>query len=95
MLRTGTWSASRERRTTAERRDVRWVAWSDVGADVRDDPLDLAPDLAEALYDRFCASLTTAGLRVARGRFGTHMQVTSCNDGPVTLEIVVRDGAVV
>jgi D-tyrosyl-tRNA(Tyr) deacylase len=38
------------------------------------------PELAEQLYERFCAQ---AGAR--RGRFGAHMAVELVNDGPVTL----------
>jgi D-aminoacyl-tRNA deacylase len=39
-----------------------------------------APELAEPLYERFCA-LTGA----RRGMFGAHMAVELVNDGPVTL----------
>ena len=38
------------------------------------------PDVAEPLYERFCEQ---AGAR--RGRFGARMQVSSVNDGPVTI----------
>ena len=38
------------------------------------------PELAEPLYERFCARL---GAR--RGVFGAHMEVELVNDGPVTL----------
>jgi len=38
------------------------------------------PDVAEPLYERFCER---AGAR--RGRFGARMQVSSVNDGPVTI----------
>jgi len=41
-----------------------------------------APELAEPLYERFCAR---AGSR--RGVFGAHMTVELVNDGPVTLLI--------
>ena len=44
-----------------------------------------APDLAEPLYERFCAALEEAGVRVARGVFGAHMEVSLVNDGPVTI----------
>lgn len=43
------------------------------------------PELAEPLYDRFCAALRSRGLAVATGRFGAVMQVALVNDGPVTL----------
>ena len=46
-----------------------------------------APDRAEALYERFCATVEGEGVRCARGRFGAHMAVESVNDGPVTLLI--------
>ena len=45
------------------------------------------PDRAEALYERFCATVEGEGVRCARGRFGAHMAVESVNDGPVTLLI--------
>jgi D-tyrosyl-tRNA(Tyr) deacylase len=44
------------------------------------------PDLAEPLYETFCASLSTEiGKPVARGIFGADMQISLINDGPVTL----------
>jgi len=44
------------------------------------------PQLAEPLYERFCSLLQEQGAgRVARGVFGADMQVTLCNDGPVTI----------
>lgn len=54
-----------------------------------------APTIAEPLYLRVAEQLSTAGLRVATGRFGASMQVESCNDGPVTVVLTVRDGRVV
>ena len=45
------------------------------------------PDIAEPLYEAFCSELSSLGLVVARGRFGADMQVSLCNDGPVTLVI--------
>jgi D-tyrosyl-tRNA(Tyr) deacylase len=38
------------------------------------------PELAEPLYERFCAALDAR-----RGVFGAHMEVALVNDGPVTL----------
>jgi D-tyrosyl-tRNA(Tyr) deacylase len=38
------------------------------------------PDLAQPLYERFCAHL-----RAKRGVFGARMEVELVNDGPVTL----------
>jgi D-aminoacyl-tRNA deacylase len=43
------------------------------------------PDLALALYETFCASLTALGVRVERGRFGASMAVELVNDGPFTI----------
>jgi D-tyrosyl-tRNA(Tyr) deacylase len=43
------------------------------------------PELAEPLYDRFCAALESEGVCLARGVFGAHMLVSLMNDGPVTI----------
>jgi D-tyrosyl-tRNA(Tyr) deacylase len=43
------------------------------------------PDHAQPLVQRFCRSLTDAGLKVEQGVFRTHMSVELINDGPVTL----------
>lgn len=44
------------------------------------------PEIAEPLYERFCALLAAEGVTlVERGRFGAHMHVAMLNDGPVTL----------
>ena len=43
------------------------------------------PELAEALYGRFCAALGDLGVPVATGVFGAKMQVELVNDGPVTI----------
>jgi D-tyrosyl-tRNA(Tyr) deacylase len=43
------------------------------------------PELAEPLYERFCAELAALGVPVARGVFGAKMAVELVNDGPVTL----------
>ncbi len=43
------------------------------------------PDLAEARYERFAASLRTMGIEVATGRFGAEMEVQLVNDGPFTI----------
>ncbi len=47
------------------------------------DPAE-APERAEQLYRHFAHTLAARGLRTATGRFGAHMSVESCNDGPVT-----------
>ncbi len=43
------------------------------------------PEVAEPLVGHFCASLEQLGATVATGRFGAHMRLALCNDGPVTL----------
>ena len=43
-----------------------------------------APELAEPLYEAFCAHLREAGLEVETGRFGAAMEVELVGDGPVT-----------
>jgi D-aminoacyl-tRNA deacylase len=43
------------------------------------------PELAAPLVDAFGEQLRARGVTVARGRFGTHMQVALVNDGPVTI----------
>jgi D-aminoacyl-tRNA deacylase len=48
-----------------------------------------APEVAEPLYERFCAALEGEGVRVARGVFGARMQVSLVNDGPVTIVLDV------
>ncbi len=47
------------------------------------DPAE-APERANALYLEFVRALEAQGLPTATGRFGAHMRVESCNDGPVT-----------
>jgi len=43
------------------------------------------PEEAVPLLDRFIAGLEAAGIRTQRGKFGAHMAVNLCNDGPVTI----------
>ncbi len=43
------------------------------------------PEVAEPLYEHFCAALRAAGVRVATGVFGARMEVELVNDGPVTI----------
>jgi D-tyrosyl-tRNA(Tyr) deacylase len=43
------------------------------------------PEVAEPLYEAFCAALGAEGVRVARGVFGARMEVELVNDGPVTI----------
>ncbi len=42
------------------------------------------PDVAQQMYDEFLARLQVVHADVASGEFGADMQVTLCNDGPVT-----------
>lgn len=49
------------------------------------------PEEAAPLYEHFCALLGEAGLVVATGRFGAHMEVELVNDGPVTLYVDTAD----
>jgi D-tyrosyl-tRNA(Tyr) deacylase len=41
--------------------------------------------VSEPLYDAVCDALSELGAAVERGVFGAHMQVTSVNQGPLTL----------
>ena len=43
------------------------------------------PQIAEPLYETFCAALRTFGLAVETGVFGAHMEIALVNDGPVTI----------
>ncbi len=43
------------------------------------------PELGERLYERFLADCAQLGYSPQHGRFGADMQVSSINDGPVTL----------
>lgn len=43
------------------------------------------PEDAVPILDSLAATLRARGIEVATGRFGTHMLVTSENDGPVTI----------
>ena len=45
------------------------------------------PDKARALYERFVQRLRDLGVPVQTGQFQEKMQVSLCNDGPVTLII--------
>ena len=43
------------------------------------------PELGEKLYEQFLRDCESLGYPPQHGRFGAHMEVTSLNDGPVTL----------
>ena len=47
------------------------------------------PEVAEPLYERFCAALEAEGVPVAWGVFGARMEVGLVNDGPVTIVLDV------
>lgn len=49
------------------------------------------PELAEQLYEVFCAALRDLGVPVRTGVFGARMEVALSNEGPVT--IVLDAGA--
>lgn len=49
------------------------------------------PEEAVPLLDSLKERLEGAGLRVETGRFGAHMQVDLCNDGPVTILLDSED----
>jgi D-aminoacyl-tRNA deacylase len=49
------------------------------------------PEQAERVYEQFVAAARDRGVRVAMGRFRTHMHVELVNDGPVTLVIDSAD----
>ena len=42
------------------------------------------PSMAEELYQEFNQILRSSGIKVETGIFGADMQVSLCNDGPVT-----------
>ena len=43
------------------------------------------PEIATPLYEAFMAHCRERGFAVEHGQFGADMQVSSCNDGPVTI----------
>jgi D-tyrosyl-tRNA(Tyr) deacylase len=43
------------------------------------------PDMANQLFEEFLDELRRSEIDVQTGRFQTHMKVSLCNDGPVTL----------
>jgi D-tyrosyl-tRNA(Tyr) deacylase len=45
------------------------------------------PEVAERVYEQFVMAARERGVRVAMGRFRTHMEVELTNDGPVTIWI--------
>ena len=49
------------------------------------------PEVAQPLYERFCAALRDQGVHVETGVFGARMQVGLVNDGPVTIVLEVGE----
>ncbi|WP_105166977.1 D-aminoacyl-tRNA deacylase [Pseudoalteromonas sp. T1lg23B] len=47
------------------------------------------PERANALYELFVEQAKESGVKVATGQFAADMQVTLCNDGPVTFNLKV------
>lgn len=45
------------------------------------------PEVAEQLYEEFIGHLRTLGIPTESGVFGATMQVSLCNDGPVTIMV--------
>ncbi len=43
------------------------------------------PEDAEPLYEFFCSEIADAGIRLAKGRLASHMELSLINDGPVTI----------
>ena len=50
------------------------------------------PEKATPLYEAVVRLLRERGIRVETGSFGAHMEVSSINDGPVTLLIDTKKG---
>ena len=49
------------------------------------------PEDALPVFEAYAAALEALGVRVARGRFGAHMDIELVNDGPVTVVIDSAD----
>ena len=68
-----------------------FTLWGDCRKGRRPSFVDAAPpELAERLYDYFCDVVQRLGIRLAKGVFRAHMDVTLTNDGPVTLNVDSR-----
>ena len=50
-----------------------------------------APALANELYEQFLRECSRLGFEPQHGQFGADMQVSSINDGPVTLIVDTKD----
>jgi D-aminoacyl-tRNA deacylase len=51
------------------------------------------PDAAAPMVTRFADAVRALGVHVAEGIFGANMQVSLCNDGPVTIVLDTADAA--
>ena len=49
------------------------------------------PDVAVPLYEQFLSECERLGFPPQHGQFGAYMQVSSVNDGPVTMIVDTRD----
>lgn len=54
----------------------------------------MAPDRAKAMYEDFGRMIEAQGIPVKYGVFGAMMDVALVNDGPVTIMLESRDGAI-
>ena len=54
-----------------------------------------APERADQLYQLVAQNLKSAGLQVATGRFGAHMDIEMLHDGPVSLRVETESGVIV
>lgn len=67
-----------------------FTLYADTGKGRRPSWQDAAPgEVAAPLVDELCAELRRRGCTVANGMFGARMQVSSLNDGPMTLLLEV------
>lgn len=49
------------------------------------------PKIAKHLYEMFVSEMQALGLKTAKGQFGTYMNVSLINDGPVTLILETKN----
>ena len=47
----------------------------------------MPPDRSSPMFDEIASAIAAAGIPVARGVFGAHMEVSLINDGPVTITL--------